>query len=154
MNKIIPPFWHMLEGTAVIPKMYWDVYDQEQRIKLICERLEKLAKYANGTAEVVNLHSKQIEELATLFEKFQASGFDDYYKAQIKEYIETHMLEIWQTFARQVFFGLTLDGHFVAYVPESWEEIQFDTGAVYGTDEYGRLILTFDVDSPHHVMQP
>ena len=46
-----------------------------------------------------------------------------------------------------VFFGLTLDGYFVAYIPESWTQIIFDTGAVYGTPEYGRLILSYDVTS-------
>jgi len=53
-----------------------------------------------------------------------------------------------------VFFGVTLDGHFVAYIPESWTDIDFDTGMIYGTPEYGRLILRYEVDSPHDVEQP
>lgn len=45
-----------------------------------------------------------------------------------------------------VHFGLTDDGHFCAYVPESWSSIQFDTGNEYGEFDYGRLILRYQVD--------
>ena len=34
----------------------------------------------------------------------------------------------------------------MAYIPESFDDIVFDTGANYGSDEYGRLILRWDVD--------
>ena len=47
---------------------------------------------------------------------------------------------------KQVYFGLTSDGYFCAYVPDSWSDITFDTGATYGTETYGRLILRFDSD--------
>ncbi len=51
------------------------------------------------------------------------------------------------TFARRgVYFGLTDDGHFCAYIPDNWEDIEFDTGTNYGEFDYGRLILRYDVD--------
>ena len=50
---------------------------------------------------------------------------------------------------KNLLFGLTLEGYFVAYCPESWSDIIFDTGMVYGLDTYGRLILRYDVDSPY-----
>ena len=74
------------------------------------------------------------------------SGFFDYYAAQLEQWIEDNAQLIIETAIRQVYFGLTLDGHFVAYIPESWSDIVFDTGAVYGTPEYGRLILSLKVD--------
>ena len=45
-----------------------------------------------------------------------------------------------------VFFGLTSDGYFCAYIPDAWSDIEFDTGAVFGRFDYGRLILRYDVD--------
>ena len=41
---------------------------------------------------------------------------------------------------------MTDDGYFCAYVPDSWVDIEFDTGAVYGYYTYGRLILRYIVD--------
>ena len=43
-------------------------------------------------------------------------------------------------------FGINKDGRFVAYVPDSWNEIQFDFGAVYGRSDYHRIILRFDAE--------
>ena len=60
---------------------------------------------------------------------------------------------IFRKVVRQVFFGLTRDGYFCAYVPDSWNDIVFDTGWNFGDDNYGRLILRWDVDSVHHVFQ-
>lgn len=49
--------------------------------------------------------------------------------------------------ATMVFFGLTDSGYFVAYIPESWKSIQFNTT---GLDielpiqpEYGHLVLSY-----------
>lgn len=53
-------------------------------------------------------------------------------------------------FIAGIFFGLTEDGYFVAYIPDSWNSIVFDTGADYTLDTYGRLILRMDVSGSEH----
>lgn len=41
-----------------------------------------------------------------------------------------------------VCFGLSDDGHFVAYIPATWKFLTFDTGIDYtNKDEYGHLII-------------
>ena len=146
----LPPFppqpgW--VEGTPVIPDIYWNVIDSEQRWKAICIWLHKLTEFVN-TKQIPEIDHLQdaIESLEDAFEKFQESGFDDYYAEQIKQWINDNIPWLWRTFAQMVFFGLTDDGHFCAYVPDSWSDIQFDTGAVYGRYDYGRLILRYNVD--------
>lgn len=47
---------------------------------------------------------------------------------------------------KNVYFALNDEGYFVAYIPESWTDIQFDTGTQYGEFDYGRLILRYNVD--------
>lgn len=47
---------------------------------------------------------------------------------------------------KMVFFGLTDDGYFCAYIPDTWDDIQFDTGMIYGEPEYGRLILEMNTN--------
>ena len=53
-------------------------------------------------------------------------------------------------FTKGVYFGLTSDGHFVAYIPEGWEDLIFDTGKDYLLDTYGRLILRMNVNGSRH----
>lgn len=152
-RRFIPPFIGFTEFTPTIPKMYWDVHSQEQRIHRICELLDKLICYADFLGEKTDINISEIEALKAEFEEFKEHGFDDYYLEQIEKWINENIETVLHLLIRQVFFGLTIDGYFVAYIPESWNDIVFDTGANYALDTYGRLILRWDADSPYSVEQ-
>lgn len=58
------------------------------------------------------------------------------------------MIEIIKEAIHNVWFGLTDSGYFVAYIPESWDEIIFQT-TEYDTHidlqpEFGHLVLAFE----------
>lgn len=92
---------------------------------------------------------ESVKELFELYRQLVEQGFDRYYeelKKELESWFTDNAWQIYKLLAKQVFFGLTDDGYFCAYVPESWKEIEFDTGAIYGTEEYGRLILRFAAD--------
>jgi hypothetical protein len=136
----------LLSTTPTIPKFYWDVKSQEQRIKVMCCLIQQLIDQYGSTDSQIQKNTEVIEELQELFTQFQESGFDDYYEQQVIKWIGDNIEILYKQLAKQVFFGLTSDGYFCAYVPYSWSDITFDTGAVYGTETYGRLILRFDAD--------
>ena len=102
--------------------------------------------YANELGVYTSADRERIDELYAEFEQFKDSGFADYYEQLLQKWIDENQRAIYEHLAKQVFFGLTDDGYFCAYVPESWSDITFDTGAVYGRADYGRLILRFTVD--------
>ena len=58
--------------------------------------------------------------------------------------------EIINQYVKMVFFGLTDDGYFVAYIPDSWDDIIFSTSQYddFTTlePEYGHLILSVNVE--------
>ena len=144
----LPHFAGFTDFTPTLPTLYWDVDSQEQRIKALCMELHKLVCYADMLGIKINENHDSIEALAKEFDEFKASGFIDYYEQQLASWIAEHMPEIIAKAIKMVFFGLTQDGYFVAYIPQNgWDEIVFDTGAVYGSEEYGRLILLFNVDN-------
>lgn len=132
--------------TPAIPKFYWDVDSQEQGIRQLCKVTQKLIDFTNEMADQLNLNTDTVDALKALFEKFVESGFKDYYYQLLTEWFDKNAFEIYKLIAKQVFFGLTDDGYFCAYVPDSWVDIEFDTGAVYGNYTYGRLILRYNVD--------
>lgn len=151
----IPPFWNFTQFVPTIPKLYWNVRSQEQRILNMFELLNKLICYTDYIAEEFSDDIEELDELAAEFEQFKESGFLDYYEQQLNQWIIEHMPDIIATYVKQVFFGLTLDGRFVAYIPvgSAWEDVIFDTGADYALDTYGRLILRYDVDQTYNVDQ-
>lgn len=146
INKVepfIPSFLGWTEFTPVIPKMYWDVKSAEQRTKVMCEQLHKLACYAEMLCEKGNLNRADIDELTEQFNKFMESGFNDYYAEQIKAWVNEHMQSIIEQAIKMVFFGLTQDGYFCAWIPNSWTGIMFDTVANYLDENYGCLVLKY-----------
>lgn len=137
------PYGSFVLNTPTIPKFYWDVYSQEQRLKQICCELEKLMQYADMLGVNLNIDHEAIIELQEQFKKFMESGFFDYYAAQIEKWVNDNMERIISQAIKMVFFGLTPDGYFCAYIPSSWAGIMFDTVADYASENYGCLILKY-----------
>ncbi len=158
--------------TNELPEYYWNVKSQEQRIYLICLKIEELYKRLDEEdtkieelyVEIANLKKLVEEEQAKLekeiedakkelgdayknledeFELFKEHGFDLYYKKQVLIWIDQNMKKIWENITARVFFGLE-DGYFVAYVPDSWADLTFSTGTVYGEVDYGCLCLSYE----------
>lgn len=147
----IAPFFGFTNFTPALPEFYWDVYSAEERLKKLCLEFQKMVCYANSLADNINIDHTLITELQDAFTQFMESGFDDYYKAQVIAWLNSHMNQIIKSIIGHVFFGLTDDGYFCAYIPEGWEDIIFDTGAVFGRSDYGRLILKMNVDSSNAI---
>lgn len=146
MPRPLIPIPGFMPYTPVLPKLYWEAITPEQELHELCKRLHTLFDYAQ---QLGTLTTEQMQELAALqaeFEKFKASGFEDYYEQQLADWIRNNAALLFRTLASQVFFGLTDDGFFCAYIPDSWSDITFDTGMVYGRSDYGRLILRFTAD--------
>ena len=144
MPRPLFPFPGFMPNTPVLPKLYWEAITPEQELHELCKRLHTLFEYSQ---QLGTLTTEQMQELAKLqaeFEKFKASGFEDYYEQQLEEWVNANVANIFNRYAKLVLFGLSDDGHFVAYVPESWSDIWFDTVANYDDPLYGRLVLLWD----------
>ena len=86
-----------------------------------------------------------IAELQKLLEDIAAGNFPEEISNAIKNWITANFYDIVGDMAKTVWFGLTDAGYFVAYVPESWDEVVFKTtGYDYTTElqpEFGHLVL-------------
>lgn len=67
IGTVLPYFAGFTAYTPEIPKLYWDVKSQEQRIKAICMELHKAICYINAVTEQVNGFSTEIEQTLTDF---------------------------------------------------------------------------------------
>lgn len=63
MTRIIPSFAGFTEFTSSIPKLYWNVRSQEQRILALCESLGKVICYADMLGENVDEIKKTMQEI-------------------------------------------------------------------------------------------
>lgn len=132
--------------TPTIPKMYWNAYSQEQIIKELCKNFARVEDYLDYIANLMNEwnieFSEDIEEQFIIIWSAINNGFQKEAEKWIKENLEY----IFNYTVEQVYFGLTDNGYFCAYIPDSWNDISFDTGMQFGEFDYGRLILRFNAD--------
>lgn len=146
--RFVPGFVGWTEFTASLPKIYWDVKSQEQRILGICKMLDKLCCYADMLGDKINENRDDIDELIAMFNKFIESGFDDYYREQVEQWIDEHMNYIYAHTIGQIFFSLDDEGYLIAHVPVGWEQIMFSTPLDFSDQSsYGRLCLTYGFDT-------
>lgn len=108
------------------------VYESSASAADIRDRLEKL--------ELDN------ESMMQLYNEIMAGDFPDPIKEGFSLWMRENGLEIIGELATMVFFGLTNDGYFVAYVPESWDDLQFGTTGLdtFPVDiGYGHLTISY-----------
>lgn len=88
--------------------------------------------------DTVTAQLKEATDL--LFAKLKAGDFT---KDTFVEWVNTNMTGIIYQMVRFVFFGLDDDGHFVAYIPASWEFLHFDTLLDPDKPGFGHLVVYY-----------
>ena len=94
-------------------------------------------------------HKEEYDQLLALYEEVKAD-WDAFAAGDFPESTYNAMCEWWSANAvdlvgelvKFVFFGLSDDGYFMAYIPEHWQDITFDTIMTPGND-YGRLCINY-----------
>ena len=105
----------------------------------------------NDTIQALNdwiaVNTPRIEDLEAFKTALESGDLPEGVQAGIETWLTTHATEVISAIIKNVWFGLTDSGYFVAYVPESWSDITFKTT---GLDiildlmpEYGHLVLQY-----------
>ena len=123
---------------------FWDDFPNTNFHEINLDWFLKVANYVKSTADEINAwkatHEKEYEELLDHVDAIQRwiDGLED---GDIPEALLEGLRNI-----RYTWFGLTDDGYFVAYMPESWQELWFDTVMDFEDDYYGHLLIKYDAN--------
>lgn len=135
----------------VLPAVYDDSLSYYELLAKVIDKLNEVISKYNETDSVWVEILKQLEDLQQQIDDFKNGGFEEV----LDEWAKTNIPDFIANAVEMVFFGLTLDGYFVAYIPDTWEEIGFDTIMDYSDVNYGSLVLEYLVPNPQHdVLQP
>lgn len=95
----------------------------------------------------IDQHQAEYEELKALYDNIIAGNFPDSIKQAFAEWMNANALDLVGELVKLVIFNITDDGYFVAYIPESWNDILFGTTgldtSIPGYD-YGHLVLSYE----------
>lgn len=115
--------------------------------------LIKNVKSYDGTIAALNqwieTNTPKIEDLETFKNALESGVLPEGVKQGIRDWCSENLIDLMSETIKNVFFGLTDSGYFVAYIPESWDDITFNTSDydITLTDrpdiDYGHLILSY-----------
>lgn len=91
-------------------------------------------------------HEAEYEELKSLYDQIISGNFPQAMYDTLYRWVVDNSASIMESLTKMVFFGITDDGYFVAYIPETWDDITFNTTGldiVVPDTEYGTLILSY-----------
>lgn len=134
----------------VLPAVFDDSLSYYELVARVVKKLNEvidsnneLAGYvATDTVDIAQL-KKDVELLNSEFGKIKNGQYASLYIEAMKNWLAENLINIVGQIVKFVWFGLSDDGHFVAYVPTSWRFLTFDMVADPDSPDYGRLLLSY-----------
>lgn len=130
------------------------VYDNSlSYYEVLCKVTDYLNTVIENQTEMYNVivqHGTDINQLkqqiATVQEELQKFINGDYtnlYIESLSNWIDQNLQQLVGRVVKYIFFGLTDDGYFCAYIPDTWDFISFDTILNPDDPMYGHLLLNW-----------
>lgn len=112
-----------------------------KKIKELFTRLEVMEEWRKQ-------HEDEYAQLKKLYDQVMSGNFPPSIVAAFEDWMRRNALDLVGELVKMVFFGITTDGYFVAYIPESWDDITFGTTGLddfpAGID-FGHLTLSYEI---------
>lgn len=113
--------------------------------------LIKQCKTYGETLDTLNAwveeNDPKIKDFENLYNMLMAGDLPAGVQEGINQWMQHNALDVVGNLVKMVFFALTDDGNFVAYIPDSWQDIEFNTTeydiSLALMPDYGHLVLSY-----------
>ena len=133
---------------------FWDKFPDtnfhEINLDWILRTCYHVLEVANTMEDWKRSHEREYNELKDHVDQLQ-KWVDDMEDGKIPQaildglakWIDNNLQELIGRAIKFVWFGLTESGYFVAYIPDSWSELTFDTCMDFSNEYYGHLLICY-----------
>lgn len=115
-----------------------------------------LIKHVNTYDEVIQElnqwianNQPKLDDMEALYQALISGNLPEGVQEGIEKWCRENMYDLIGEIATLVFFGLNDAGYWVAYIPDSWSDIIFNTTGldinIPEHPEYGRLVLSYAI---------
>lgn len=139
-------FW----AQKVLPLVYDESLSYYEVLCKVVDYLNKVIENQVDWSGAIEGLENDIDELRDEIdivndelEKVKSGDYVSLYLDSLKAWIDENLQELVARIVKQVWFGLTDTGYFVAYIPSSWDGITFDTIVDSTSELYGHLVLRY-----------
>lgn len=122
------------------------INENDLNLDYILKHLKEFMARVNDLDKWRVNHEKEYEELKALYDRIISGDFPQSMIAELEKWLKNNVRDIVGEVIKMVFFAVTDDGYFVAYMPDNWNDIIFGTSGLddfpSGVD-FGHLTLTY-----------
>ena len=125
-------------------------FPYKSNLRWISEMIKALRTAVDSLEETDKTHTNDITSIKTTLTQMEQEIQDiidgklpDNWYQIIENYVNGNFPDIILKLISFVFFGLTDDGHFAAYISKNLSFLSFDTDVTAGSENYGRLVLKY-----------
>lgn len=132
IQKVLPLVYdESLSYYEQLSKLLWMIQDLAKGLDGFLDVVEELKirqdEVEQAFADLQQTVNDEIDKMYELLERIKNGEYLDLYLDAIKEYIDRNLQLFVSNIVKYVNFGISDDGYFVAYIPETWEFIEFST---------------------------
>lgn len=117
-------------------------YDSDLR-ELIC-KIKTIMGKVESLEEWRREHEPEYQELKELYDDVMSGNFPPSIVQAFEDWMSRNAIELVGKLVKHVYFGLTNDGYFCAFIPDNWSDITFDTVNDFDDPLYGHLMVIYD----------
>lgn len=146
VNGLFPLFTFWCQ--KVLPLVYDNSLSYYEVLCKVVEYLNRVIQQVDSNTSQIQINTKDIKQLKVELDLVQAElekvkngDYVSLYINALASWIDNNLQELVGRVVKYVFFGLTDDGYFCAYIPDSWKFINFDTIIDTASPLYGHLLL-------------
>lgn len=118
----------------------------ELNLDFLLENYKKLLDSLVSIDGWIETHEAEYNDLKQQVDDLESGRWSEEFVNTLISWYQDHIVDIIGEMVKQVFFGVNDQGYFVAYIPDSWDDIIFGTSGLddfpAGVD-YGHLTLSY-----------
>ena len=116
----------------------------ELNLSWVIERIKKLMSQVSNLEDWKAQHEDEYQQLKDLYDAVMSGNFPPSIVEAFEDWMSRNAIELVGKLVKHVYFGLTDDGYFCAFIPDNWSDITFDTIDDFNDPLYGHLMLMYD----------
>ena len=119
----------------------------ESDLGWLIKTVKKLTELVDELDDWKMQHESEYEQLKALYDAVISGNFPKSITDAFNKWMQQNALTLVGELVKMVFFGINNEGYFVAYIPDSWADIIFNTTGldIFPVDiDFGHLTLSFN----------
>lgn len=127
----------------VLPAVYDDSLSYMELVCKLKAYMTTIVNVTNNNADGLDELKEKVDELFKMFEDLENNGFKDEYMDIVEAWLQENMWCILSWGSRIVWFGISDDGYFEAFIPDNFNFLSFDVIMDSESPDYGKLVLSY-----------